>query len=78
MRIVLRNIKTGLYLHETGKWTRNLTEARTFKHGAEAMDLARNYRLEGLEVLLDFEEPPAHQRVSIPLPLSAATYPPNK
>ena len=68
MRIVLRDIKTGLYLQEAGEWTQDLKNARTFRHGAEAMDLAREYRLQGLEVLLDFEDPPAQQQVTIPLP----------
>jgi len=68
MRIVLREIQTGLYLQETGKWTRNLQEARTFKHSAEAMDVARKHGLDGLEVLLSFEQPPGQQEYSIPLP----------
>ncbi len=68
MRIVLREIKTGLYLQEPGEWTADLSEARTFKHSAEAMNLAREHCLEGLEVLLAFEEPTSQEHFSIPLP----------
>ncbi len=68
MRIVLREIKTGLYVQQPGEWTRDLRQARTFKHSAEAMDVAREHDLEGLEVLLAFDEPPTGQQVSIPLP----------
>ncbi len=71
MRIVLREIKTGLFLQRPGEWTRDLTEARTFKHSAEAMDVARQHGLEGLEVLLAFDGPTAQQQFSIPLPLPA-------
>lgn len=68
MRIVLREIKTGLYLREPDTWTSELAAARTFKHSAEAMDTAREHGLEGLEVLLAFEEPVAQGIFSIPLP----------
>ncbi len=68
MRVVLREIKSGLYLRDTREWTPKLEEARTFRHSAEAMDLARKHGLEGLEVLLAFEDPPARQPVSFPLP----------
>jgi hypothetical protein len=66
MRIVLRSIKTGLYLQKEGKWTADLALAWCFRHSAEAMDLARKMSLHELEVLLDFEEPP--RRVALPLP----------
>ncbi len=68
MRIVLRKIKTGLFLRPTGEWTTDLSVARTFKHSAEAMDTARKQGLEGLEVLLAFEEPTSQRQVAIPLP----------
>ncbi len=68
MRIVLREIKTGLYLQQPGEWTPDLNAARTFKHSAEAMDVARENGLEGLEVLLAFDEPASQQQVALPLP----------
>jgi hypothetical protein len=71
MRIVLREIQSGLYLQRPGEWTRNLQEARTFKHSAEAMDMARAQGLDGLEVLLAFDDPPGSQEVAFPLPLVA-------
>jgi hypothetical protein len=66
MRIVLRNIKTGLYLKEDEQWTPELPLARCFRHSAEAMDAARQTRHPALEVLLSFEEPP--REVVLPLP----------
>jgi hypothetical protein len=66
MRVVLRDIKTGLYLQEIQKWTAELQQARAFRHSAEAMDFARENGFEGLEVLLAFDEPP--RQVSFPLP----------
>ena len=68
MRIVLRDIKSGLYLQQPGEWTEDLNAARTFKHSAEAMDVARQNGLEGLEVLLAFEEPASRHQVALALP----------
>jgi len=65
MRIVLRNIKTGLYLGPQNEWTPELMAARCFRHSAEAMDVARELGLQDLEVLLSFEQPP--QQVILPL-----------
>lgn len=65
MRVVLRNIRTGLYLGDNEGWTADLMIARAFRHSAEAMDFARDLQLKDLEVLLAFDEPP-HQ-VALPL-----------
>jgi len=66
MRVVLRDIKTGLYLQEIQKWTAELQQARCFRHSAEAMDYAKDNGFVGVEILLDFEEPP--RQVRLPLP----------
>jgi len=66
MRVVLREIRTGLFVQGTGVWTEKLDEAKTFRHSAEAMDAARLNGLDGLEVLLAFEQP--EYNVSLPLP----------
>ncbi len=71
MRIVLREIKSGRFLEQTGEWTADLDRARTFKHSAEAMDAARENKLEGWEVLLAFDDIPGQQQVSLRLPGSA-------
>ncbi len=68
MRIVLREIKSGRFLEETGEWTADLQRARTFKHSAEAMDVARQNKLEGWEVLLAFDDLTGQQQVSLRLP----------
>ena len=66
MRVVLRNMRTGLYVQEGGSWTPDVMLAQVFRHSAEAMDTARDGGLKGLEVLLVFEEP--QYNVTLPLP----------
>ena len=66
MRVVLRDIQTGLYLRDAGHWTESVEEAQLFRHSAEAMDKARDRGLKGLEVMLLFEEP--QYNVALPLP----------
>jgi hypothetical protein len=65
MRIVLRNIRTRLYLRNDGRWTSELSEARCFRHSAEAMDIARETGLPDVEVLLAFEQPP--RQIALPI-----------
>jgi hypothetical protein len=66
MRVLLRDARTGLYFQEPENWTAEVTEAQTFRHSAEAMDSARQHRLEKAEVILAFEE--SAYAVSLPLP----------
>ena len=65
MRVLLRDIRTGLYFRPAG-WTNESEEAQSFRHSAEAMDLARQERLEQAEVILAFEQP--RHIVALPLP----------
>ena len=66
MRILLRNARTGLYFCKPEAWTPETDNAQSFKHSAEAMDLARTQRVEQAEVILAFEEPCF--MVALPLP----------
>jgi hypothetical protein len=65
MRILLRDVRTGLYFRTPEAWTPETDNAQSFKHSAEAMDLARTQHIEQAEVILAFEEP----RVTVALPL---------
>ncbi len=65
MKVFLRKISNGLLFEDPDQWTENREKARVFRHSAEAMDTARLKRLEGVEVLLYFEQP----QYSVPIPL---------
>ena len=66
MRVLLRQIRSGMLLQDEDRWTANPERARSFKHSAEAMDFARKKRLKEVEVLLTFETP--RFEVGLPLP----------
>ncbi len=66
MRVLLRDIRTGLYFREPEDWTAQTDQAQSFKHSAEAMDLARAQRLQHAEIILAFEE--TSQTVALALP----------
>ena len=66
MRIFLRDANTGLYFREPQGWTAETEKAQTFKHSAEAMDLAREHGVSHAEVILAFEE--SRYTVALPLP----------
>jgi hypothetical protein len=66
MRVLLRDIRTGLYFCEPGDWTAERDRALSFKHSAEAMSFAREKRLQQAEIVLAFEE--SAYLVSLSLP----------
>ena len=66
MRVLLRDIRTGLYFREPQDWTAETEKAQSFKHSAEAMNLARKHCVEEAEVILSFEE--SKYTVALPLP----------
>ncbi len=68
MRVLLRDLKTGLYFQEAAQWTAEAQQAQSFKHSAEAMDFARKQRVANAEVVLAFDEPSFS--VALPLPRS--------
>jgi hypothetical protein len=68
MRVLLRDLDTGLYFRDSEKWTSETEEAQTFRHSAEAMDHARAQGMQNAEVVLAFEE--SRFAVSLPLPKS--------
>ncbi len=66
MRVLLRDSDTGLFFRQPEQWTRKAEEAQSFRHSAEAMDLARAERVQNAEVVLTFEE--GQYAVALPLP----------
>ena len=66
MRVLLRDARTGLYFQEPEQWTGESEKARTFKHSADAMNVARQTHLQQAEVILSFEE--SAYTVALPLP----------
>ncbi len=66
MRVLLRDVTTGLYFCQPQEWTAESGKAQNFKHSAEAMNLARAHGVENAEVVLAFEE--SSYAVSLPLP----------
>ena len=57
MRVLLRNVKTGLFFAVPRKWTTKRDSACNFGHTFPAMRFAENNRLRGVEVVLTFGEP---------------------
>lgn len=66
MRVLLRDASTGLYFREPEYWTAVSGEAQSFKHSAEAMNLAREQCFQNVEVVLAFEE--SQYSVALPIP----------
>jgi hypothetical protein len=66
MRVLLRDTRTGLFFRGLHDWTAEVEQAFSFRHSAEAMDLAREHAVENAEVLLSFEQ--TDQTVALPLP----------
>lgn len=66
MRILLQQIKTGLYFKDIGAWTREAVEAMDFLSSTSAIDFCMMNKISGIQLVLKFEE----QRYDIVLPVS--------
>jgi hypothetical protein len=64
MRVLLRNVKTGLFFAVPRKWTAKRDNACNFGHTFPAMRFAENNRLRGVEVVLTFGEPEYDLQIS--------------
>ena len=69
MRVLLRDLDTGLYFRDSEQWTSETEEAQSFRHSAEAMNHARAQGVQNAEVILAFEE--SSFAVALPLPKGA-------
>ncbi len=67
MRVVIRNIKTGLFCAGGGEWAAQAEQAQDFSTAARAISFAFEAKLKDVEVLLCFEDP----RYNIRFPLNA-------
>ena len=54
MRILLKHIRTQLYLRSLGNWTMNPYEAHDFQHSQRAADFARENGLTGVQIAVRF------------------------
>ena len=57
MKILLRNLQTGLFYVGPNQWTKNDPEAFNFEQTDLALDAVRDGQLKGIEVLVKFEDP---------------------
>ena len=57
MKILLRNTQTGLFYAGPDQWTKNHPEAFDFEQTDLALDAVRDAKLQGIELLVKFEDP---------------------
>jgi len=65
MRILVQQKETGLYFKDVGLWTRKSTEAMEFVSSTAAIDFCAVNRLNGVQLVLKFDE----QKCDIVMPL---------
>jgi hypothetical protein len=66
MRVLLRHSQTGLYYLDPKQWTDRPEEAWDFKASVKALQLVTEMKIEGVEILLWFDDP----RYNLTLPLN--------
>jgi hypothetical protein len=64
MKVVLQNMKTRLFVEESGTWISKIDRARGFINSGEAIDYAFQHKLTNVEVILWFPE----QNYSLTIP----------
>lgn len=57
MKVVIRNVKTGLYFKSDDEWTTDTETAMDFFRGADAISFAMRNSLADVEVIHSFPEP---------------------
>jgi hypothetical protein len=65
MRVLLRNIETGLFFQGPEQWTARPKLARDFEHGTDAIKFVYDSGLKDMELLLAFED--GHPDICLPL-----------
>jgi hypothetical protein len=66
MRILLKHIRTQLYLRSLGNWTMNPYEAHDFQHSQRAADFARENGLTGVQIAVKFLDSPMDEVFPLP------------
>lgn len=57
MKVLLRNIETGMYYVDASKWTSDQTAAFDFEKTTKVVELVFSAHLENVEMLLTSEDP---------------------
>ena len=57
MRMLVRDVKTGMFYGADGQWTDERSNARDFGGTYQAMNFAKLNRLQAVQVVLAFEMP---------------------
>lgn len=70
MRILVQQKETGLYFKDVGSWTRGSSEAMDFVSSTSAIDFCVTNKLDGVQLVLKFEE----QQYDIVLPVIQPAY----
>jgi hypothetical protein len=65
MRILLRNIATGLYFQGPDKWTDKPDGAVDFKFVDRALDYIARWEMTDMEMVFAFDDPPQVTAVSL-------------
>ncbi len=71
MRIVLQQKDTGLYFKDIGSWVQSSREAMDFVSSLKAIDFCVLNKLDGLQLVLKFEE----EQHEIVMPVQPAVAP---
>jgi hypothetical protein len=66
MRVLLRHAQTGLYFLDPKQWTDQPEAAWDFKTSVNALQLVTEMKIEGVEILLWFDDP----RYNLTLPVN--------
>ena len=67
MRILVQQKETGLYFKDVGSWTRKSAEAMEFVSSTTAIDFCALNKLNGIQLVLKFDE----QKCDIVLPVTS-------
>ena len=69
-RVLLCDRRTGAYLLSPDAWTAQIESAHDFVRVADALRFAYQWALNGVEVVLAFEQPEYNVRVPVEGPIS--------
>jgi len=56
MRVLLKSLRSGLFMTGTGRWTAKAKEALDFKCSVSAHDYCQNHRCYGTSIILKFPD----------------------
>ena len=57
MRVLIQQIRGGLFINPAGQWTARCEEAMDFRNATEALDVCLLNRLRGVQIVLKFYDP---------------------